>query len=502
MLFNTYIFLFAFLPATLIGYFLLTSSRGTRPAAVLWLVLASLFFYSYWEPRYLALIATSILVNFTVGVLLGDQSRSGRVRRVILAAGIAIDLALLGFFKYAAFSVLSVNTLLGMELPIPEIVLPLAISFFTFQQIGYLVDAYKGLTTEYRFLDYCLFVTFFPQLIAGPIVHHREVLPQFEEPSTFHPRADNFAIGSTILTIGLFKKVVIADSLAVYANTVFNGAAAGVSPTFAEAWLGALAFTFQIYFDFSGYSDMAIGLARLFGIKLPINFNSPLKARNMSEFWERWHITLSRFLRDYLYIPLGGNRKGPTRRYVNLMITMLLGGLWHGAAWVFVAWGGLHGLYLCIHHAFASLRTKLGWNAADDGPWMYVAARAVTFLAIILSMVVFRAADFSASWQMLRPMLCLDGLEMQLRFSAIQSSLIVGSAWFIAWFFPNTQEFMAQYEPALLPAKGPPPALAVIPRIQRYRWKPTPFGAVVGAAVLVSSVLMMSRVQEFLYFRF
>lgn len=250
MLFNTYIFLFAFLPVTLVGYFVLTARDSTRPASIAWLVLTSLFYYGYWEPKYLVLMGVSIVLNYVFGLLLGDESRPLLHRRAVLALGSGINLALLSYFKYAGFAVGTVNTLFGLELPVPHIVLPLAISFFTFQQMAYLVDAYQGQTREYRFTDYCLFVTFFPQLIAGPIVHHKEMLPQFEDRSTLRPRADNFAIGLTILIIGLFKKVVIADSIAVFANIVFDGAAAGHQPTFAEAWIGALAYTFQLYFDF------------------------------------------------------------------------------------------------------------------------------------------------------------------------------------------------------------------------------------------------------------
>ncbi|RMH12330.1 MAG: MBOAT family protein [Planctomycetota bacterium] len=502
MLFNTYIFLFAFLPVTLVGYFVLTARDKTRPAAIAWLVIASLFYYGYWEPKYLALIGVSILVNYAFGLVLSDETRSGVQRRSVLVTGTAINLGLLGYFKYAAFTVNSVNAVFGLELPAPHIVLPLAISFFTFQQIAYLVDAYRGLTREYRFIDYCLFVTFFPQLIAGPIVHHKEMLPQFEEKSALRPRADNFAVGMTILVIGLFKKVVIADTVAVFANLMFDGAAAGHEPTFAEAWLGSLAYTFQLYFDFSGYSDMAIGLGRLFGIKITVNFNSPYKARNITEFWRRWHMTLSRFLRDYLYISLGGNRKGPTRRYINLMVTMVLGGLWHGAGWTFVAWGTLHGIYLCVNHLFHAIRKKIGWAASSDGPVMHLSARTLTFLVVIVGWVFFRATSFDAAWVVLESMAGLNGFSLHTQFDAAQAAALVGGAWLIAWFFPNTQEFMGRYEPALFPEKDPPPAPLAIRPIQSFRWRPSVPAAIVCAGVGVLSVLMMSRVEEFLYFQF
>ena len=291
-----------------------------------WLVLASLFFYGWWNPAYLLLIIGSMLFNYYTGVQL-----SYRQNRLFLGIAIALNLALLGYFKYANFFVENISDLAGLGWNIEHIVLPLAISFFTFQQIAYLVDAYRRETSEYNFLHYALFVSFFPQLISGPIVHHKEMLPQFIRETARFIEYRHLAIGISVFILGLFKKVVVADSLAPYSIEAFNAVAAGEMLTFFEAWKGALAYTFQLYFDFSGYSDMAIGLAMLFGIRLPLNFDSPYKANSVIEFWQRWHITLSRFLRDYLYIPLGGNRKGQKRRYLNLMITMLLGGLWHGA---------------------------------------------------------------------------------------------------------------------------------------------------------------------------
>ncbi|MCL4220056.1 MAG: hypothetical protein KJZ65_01675 [Phycisphaerales bacterium] len=283
---------------------------------------------------------------------------------------------------------------------------------------------------------------------------------------------------------------------------VFDGAAAGHQPTFAEAWIGALAYTFQLYFDFSGYSDMAIGLARLFGIKLPINFNSPYKARNISEFWRRWHMTLSRFLRDYLYIALGGSRKGPTRRYVNLMVTMVLGGLWHGAGWTFVVWGTLHGVYLCINHAFQAIRVKLGWKSQSDGPVMHLFSRSLTFLAVIVGWVFFRATSFDAAGRLLTGMFGGAGLSMKTPFDVKEAGTMVAIAWLIAWFLPNTQEFMGRYEPAMFPEKDPPPAPLAVAPVQGFRWRPSVLSACVCAIVGVISVLMMSRVTEFLYFQF
>ena len=259
--------------------------------------------------------------------------------------GIGLNLGLLAWFKYANFLAASINNLAGTSLSFGDIVLPLAISFFTFQQIAFLVDAYRGLADEPNIGRYGLFVTFFPQLIAGPIVHHAEILPQYAQRDSIRLKADNLSIGLTIFAVGLFKKVVFADSMGAYADTVFQAAALGDTVSFVSAWAAAAAFSLEIYFDFSGYTDMAIGIARMFGVRLPLNFDSPYKSTSIIDFWRRWHITLSRFLRDYLYYPLGGNRNGTGRRYGNLMVVMLLGGLWHGAAWTFVFWGALHGLF-------------------------------------------------------------------------------------------------------------------------------------------------------------
>ena len=359
MLFNSFEFIALFLPITAVLYFLCVRYFGIESAIGV-LVVASLFFYAYWNPIYIVLILISIAVNYFFGtrLLSGDERSS----KFFLAVGVSINLLLLGYFKYANFFVENVNALSGTDFHLKTIVLPLAISFFTFQQISYLVDAKQGKTSEYNFLHYCLFVCFFPQLIAGPIVHHKEMLPQFARSNALSPRWSNVAIGLSIFAIGLFKKTVIADSLSRYVGPVYDDPAAAASLDFFVAWGSTLAYTFQLYFDFSGYSDMAIGSARIFGITLPVNFFSPYKAVNIIDFWRRWHITLSRFLRDYLYIPLGGSRGGKARRYGNLLVTMLLGGLWHGAGWTFVIWGALHGAYLVINHGWRRLLDVIGFK--------------------------------------------------------------------------------------------------------------------------------------------
>ena len=406
MLFNSYEFLFLFLPITLIVFFAI--ARTDKRMASTWLVGASLFFYGWWNPAYLGIILCSILFNFVVGSVLNDDNEKWP-RKMVLTCGIVANLVLLGYYKYANFFVDSANAVLGDVFLLDSILLPLAISFFTFQQIAYLIDTYRGETKELDFLHYCLFVTFFPQLIAGPIVHHKEMLSQFARASLYSVNIRRHAVGYTIFTLGLFKKVVLADGIAAYATPAFYAADSGIALTLFEAWTGSLAYTLQLYFDFSGYSDMAIGLARMFGIRLPLNFNSPYKATSIIDFWRRWHMTLSRFMRDYVYIPLGGNKRGIIgSQRTNLMATMLLGGLWHGAGWNFLFWGGLHGCYVIINNkwrashtgkAAATAREKLfGWS--------------ITFIAVVFAWVPFRAETMEGTKNMIFGMLGFNGISL------------------------------------------------------------------------------------------
>src|SRR5580698_7168831 len=335
---------------------------------------AALFFYGAWRPVYLVLLLASVAVNFGLGLRMEDPLR----RRRIGTLGVALNLALLCYFKYTNFLFDSLTTLTGTPLPFVNVILPLGISFFTFQQIAYLVDVMRGARVERDIVSYTLFVSFFPHLIAGPLVHHAEMIPQFKRGRT--GRSSVLAArGLAIFAAGLFKKVVIADNLAQFVSPVFAHLDAGGGVSTPWAWLATSAYTLQIYFDSSGYSDMAVGLALLFGIRLPVNFRSPYKATSIVDFWRRWHITLSRFLRDYLYIPLGGNRLGEIRRYLNLLVTMLLGGLWHGAGWNFLIWGGLHGFYLCINHLWQAWR---GARASESGLFAKGISWAITFAAV------------------------------------------------------------------------------------------------------------------------
>jgi alginate O-acetyltransferase complex protein AlgI len=513
MLFNSYAFIFGFLPVTLVGYFLLGRVRTTY--AAVWLAAASLFFYGYWAFEYIPLLLASIAFNYMLGArIVGAVGE--RQRRTLLIAGVVCNLALLGFFKYFDFFLTSVASATGSALSPLGIVLPLGISFFTFTQIAYLADAREGKAQEYSFANYVLFVTYFPHLIAGPILHHREMMPQFSSALIYRLSKSNIAVGSAIFTLGLAKKLLLADNLAVYANDLFE---APGEPTFFVAWGGVLAYTFQLYFDFSGYSDMAIGLSRLFGVQLPLNFNSPYKATSIADFWRRWHMTLSRFLREYLYVRLGGNRRGPGRRYINLMLTMLLGGLWHGAGWTYIVWGGLHGLYLVINHAWTHARKSLGWSA--NGRAWRLAATALTFLAVVFAWVFFRAASLGDAQNIVAAMLGINGVALPativaglggvgeiLTTSGIGSYLGGGQrlietfAWIfvgalIAFWAPNTQQIMARYEPAL----DFDPKEDANPRAAR-EWRPSVAWSVALGLLAAACVLSLNRPTEFLYFQF
>ncbi|MDO9046618.1 MAG: MBOAT family O-acyltransferase [Methylobacter sp.] len=395
-----------------------------------------------------------------------------------------------------------------------DIILPIGISFFTFTQIAFLVDTYQGKVKEHNFTHYLLFVTYFPHLIAGPVLHHKEMMPQFTENKTYLPSAESFAIGLSIFVIGLSKKVLIADNIAPLVNPVFE---VNAHPALIESWFGALAYAMQLYFDFSGYSDMAIGLSRLFGVRLPLNFNSPYKAENIIDFWRRWHMTLSRFLRDYLYIPLGGNRDGSFFRYRNLFITMLLGGLWHGAGWTFVIWGGLHGIYLGINHGWYFLREKLGWIDSQSLP-SKLASRSLTFLAVLIAWVFFRAPDYTTAIDIVSGMIGLNGISLPswtksqlewleqigcvIRFDGISyidfggiGIPVLFLAMGLVWFTPNTQEIMTDAQPCL---ESVIPSSSII----TIKWSTsTPWLLFISISFLWC-VFHMNSVSEFLYFQF
>jgi alginate O-acetyltransferase complex protein AlgI len=397
MLFNSLEFIFVFLTLSFLVYFWLNHKRLVV-AGKSWLVLASLVFYAWWNVQYLPLILISILVNFAVGSALAKRLPAGPIKpEWLLAAGIVFNLGLLGYYKYADFFLGNLGRLVDAPIEPLGIVLPLAISFFTFTQVAYLVDSYRGKAREYDLLNYALFVTFFPHLIAGPVVHHREIMPQFAAVTNLARRYRNVLLGLMLFSVGLAKKVLIADTFAVWATAGFDQAE---TLNFFEAWVTSLSYTFQIYFDFSGYTDMALGVALLFNIRMPFNFNSPYRATNIQDFWRRWHITLSRFLRDYLYIPLGGSRRGGGRMLANLLVTFVLGGLWHGATWMFVLWGGLHGAAMVIHRIWQGM----GLSMPPVLAWL------LTFNFINLTWVFFRAHTLDDALKVLRGMSGLDAI--------------------------------------------------------------------------------------------
>ena len=513
MLFNSYPFIFIYLPIVLVGFFWI--SRTNQVAGIFWLGLLSLIFYGYDNPKLVVLLLISIAVNFLASIYIFRLSR--RYSKYLLIITIGANLLCLGVFKYLNFFISTANYF-HAEWPVFNILLPVGISFFTFTQIAFLVDVYRGLAKEPVFTHYLLFVTWFPHLIAGPVLHHSQMMPQFKSSATYRPSWESLAVGATFFTIGLFKKVVLADEFALFANPLFDGAATGNEPKLLAAWVGAIAYALQLYFDFSDYCDMAIGLSRLFNIKLPLNFDSPYRASSMIDFWRRWHITLSRFLRDYLYVPLGGNRKGAARRYVNLMVTMILGGLWHGANWTFVLWGALHGGYLLLNHLWRAVLGQRGDSTSRASSRVLVRALGVglTFTAVVVAWVPFRSESLQASLNIWSGMLGLNGLTLpaalapfvpellrdstsfagfmpELRASTLSIFLWVTTGLTIVWCLPNTQQWLALYAPAWD---------AVATDSRRLTWKPSAaYGFALGI-IFAISVMLFKKNSPFLYYQF
>lgn len=479
MVFSSGAFLFLFLPIVVLGVLLL----GKAPTVfrIRWLLCCSLFFYGYWEPRLLWLLGASIAGNYGFGRAIQRSDR----RRTWLYTGVAFNLGLIAWFKYAGFFAETLNALLKAGIPIPHVILPLGISFFTFQQIAYLVDVSVDGKAERSLLRYAFFVAFFPQLIAGPIVHHRHVLPFLREEGALRISRAMAAEGAVYFAIGLFKKVAIADTISRVVGPVFGAADSGLVPDMSLGILGVLGYSLQIYFDFSGYSDMAIGLGLLFGLRFPANFNSPYQARDFVEFWRRWHITLSEFLRDYVYIPLGGNRKGKIRRYMNLIMTMLLGGLWHGAHWNFVIWGGIHGVLLALNH--------LAYRFVSPDRLSRVGGKVASIVVMAVVSVIwipFRATTFGGAGNMVRSLFGMGEGEI-VAIPAAPPGL--GSWWTVvtmgisvALFCPNSGEISRFYREAKYSAK-----------IGLETFALTLF-CVCGFYILYFS----NRVTEFIYFNF
>jgi alginate O-acetyltransferase complex protein AlgI len=481
MIFNSFEFIFVFLPIVWVLYFLF--NRWNHTMAKLWLLAGSLFFYGWWNPIYLPLMISSLVVNFLIGTFLG-KAVSPLWKKSGLIIGILFNVSLLGYFKYYDFFVSNINFLFSVNIPLKHLILPLAISFYTFQKIAYLVDSYRQGTKEYNFLDYCLFVTFFPQLIAGPIVHHNDIVPQFQDSANRKINIKNMALGIYIFSIGLFKKVAIADTFAIWANKGYEMAE---TLTFIDGWITSLAYTFQLYFDFSGYSDMAIGAGLLFNIHLPKNFFSPYKAVNIQDFWRRWHISLSNFLTQYIYIPLGGNRKGPVRTYVHILIVFLVSGFWHGASWTFVVWGLLHGIASVIHRAWKLAGLQMNkWLA-----WF------ITFQFVNATWVFFRAPDFPTALAVLKSMAGLNGIQVPKDFA---DTFHLNLAPTYLYQFPLAADFMEPFYYTVA-------ALAIVlfakNSIQlKDEFQPKVILALYTAFLFIYSAFHLQKVSEFLYFNF
>ena len=433
-----------------------------------------------------------MLFNYVIGNTLSQSNKEQKKglnktfsKKSILIFGIVANVSLLGYFKYADFFIENFNLVTNSNIELLHLLLPLAISFFTFQQIAYLVDSYKAETKEYDFLNYALFVTFFPQLIAGPIVHHKEMMPQFANVKNKVKNYRNIALGLFIFSIGLFKKVVIADTFAVWATAGFDTA---TTLNFFEAWATSLSYTFQLYFDFSGYTDMAIGIALLFNIKLPINFNSPYKALNIQDFWRRWHITLSRFLRDYVYIPLGGNKKGSFRTYNNLMATFIIGGFWHGAGWTFIFWGFLHGLALSIHRIWQNLGFKM-WT------WL---AWLITFNFVNIAWVFFRAKEWDDAIKVLTGMIAIDNIVLHEKLEGKLSFLNQYGIEFGNMFGVQGTSFVAIWLILFLFV------VVVFKNTMQLstKFKENSFYAFLIALLFTIALFDMNKISEFLYFNF
>lgn len=442
MLFNSIEFIYIFLPITIIGYYALANIEYRF--SICWLALASIVFYAYLAFDSLPILLLSILFNYCYAKLFA--LRMNEHRKIFLWTGILINLALLAYFKYANFFVSNVNDsiLISSNIRMEElnVILPIGISFYTFTQIGYLVDCYFRRNEKQNFYSYILFVTFFPHLIAGPLLQHRNMMPQFNDPKNYKIDYQKIYFGVLIFTMGLFKKTLMADPLGEYADSIFNVIQNGASVDVLIAWLGSTAYTLQLYFDFSGYSDMAVGLGLMFGFLIPINFDAPLKATSIIQFWQRWHISLSQFIREFVYIPMGGGKRGLQRKYINILIAMLLSGLWHGANWTFILWGGMHGIFLVINHLWRLVFKKTTTNIGILRLFSTYLSWFVTFLAVVVAFVMFRSENVQAALRMYESMFSIYSLDMFLRLFEYKSSnlldvsiLIDGREFYIAKLF-------------------------------------------------------------------
>lgn len=518
MLFNSYEFIFVFLPIVVAVFFIL--GRASRTWALGWVIAASLFFYGWWRPLNVLIIAPSILINFVLARsmqrLIRQENRGGA--KAVLLLGIAFNVAFLGYFKYSNFLVGAINDAFGTQMVLARIILPLGISFITFQKIAFLIDVHAGRVESFSLREYFLFVLFFPQLIAGPIVHYREMMPQFHR-VTCRFDMSNVAVGVTLFAFGLFEKVFLADNVAQFVTPIYEQAASGGRLALLPAWVAAMGFTLQVYFDFCGYTDMALGIARFFGVRLPPNFNSPLRASSIIDFWLRWHMTLTRFLTAYLYNPLAlwltrrsaakgrpgfaGVNKSPASFIELLMfptvLTMLVSGIWHGAGYTFIVWGVVHGLYLTVNHAWRLLGPKLWRDKVTYERFMQPAGWVITFACVAASMVIFRSVSLKAATHVLAGMTGLQGLGLTSGIVPKRAILWIAVTAFIALACPNTLQILSRYEPAL--GWKPSPHEVVTGRL-RPAWGPSLAWAVAMSLVVAMGVLNLGGQSEFLYWQF
>jgi D-alanyl-lipoteichoic acid acyltransferase DltB (MBOAT superfamily) len=537
MLFNSPEFIFAFLPIALVAFFAL--GAFSRVWALIWIVVASLFFYAWWNPINVPIIAVSLAVNYSIARLLqflATQPARKSLRLAALVVGITFNVVFLGYFKYLNFIQSTFNEFAGTEFVIVNVILPLGISFITFQKIAFLIDVHAGRVQSFTAGQFALFVLFFPQLIAGPIVHFREMMPQFQSnPCRFDKAA--VAAGLTLFCIGLFKKVVLADGIAVHVSPLYEQAAAGANMSLFPAWAAAVGFTLQIYFDFSGYSDMALGLARCFGVRLPVNFDSPLKASSIIDFWLRWHVTLTRFLTAYIYNPLTlwltrrraakglSLRGGPGASGVTFLqllagptiVTMFVSGLWHGAGFLFILWGLLHGVYLTINHAWRIAARRFWTNKVSYARVMGPIGFVLTFASVAVAMVLFRSTTGSAAMELVQGMFGLNGIGLPrglveplgladtLRpmialedggaVEFVLTYLWLGALFLIVTLLPNSLQIMVRYEPAL-------DSRHTATDVTWFRWRPTLAWAFTVSVLAGTAILRLSAESEFLYWQF
>jgi D-alanyl-lipoteichoic acid acyltransferase DltB (MBOAT superfamily) len=543
MLFNSAEFLFVFLPVTLAGFYLL--GPISRNSAIRWLILTSLVFYAWWRPVNVLIIAPSIIINYIIARILlrlNDSKGSPSISKAVLLLGITFNVIFLGVFKYTDFMLNSINDVFGANLVLRHIVLPLGISFITFQKIAFLVDVQAGKVRSFNFQDYCTFVLFFPQLIAGPIVHYREMMPQFHAASCRFDK-ENFAVGLTLLFFGLFKKIILADNMALLVTPLYEQAASQGGTSFLMAWMAAVGFTLQLYFDFSGYTDMALGLARFFGIRLPQNFNSPLRASSIVDFWLRWHMTLTRFLTAYIYNPLQlwltrrrlakGQRglSGPNTQvgaFISLLmfptiLTMFMSGLWHGAGYGYIVWGLLHGLYLTINHGWRVVAARLWPDRKSYVRVMQPVGWVLTFVSVSAAMVFFRSTTITSAVDIVKGLMGLNGIGLphalfdrsgalgsglhRLGLIAVQSwsvqDFAVLAIWIAVLMFvvlacPNTLQILSRYEPAL----GVKPRSTQLGIGRILEWNASLPWALAVSGLAAIAIASISGPSEFLYWQF